>query len=211
MVLEAGFFFVAWDLSEVAPEPKCYWDVYAATTLDNDSIWAAVVAPDGRTLLTGHLNGAVSFWNISGTEAVEIEPLRPNPTSLSSGAAHGSYGPFVLDDLLLTSNEMARPSLWQIDDGRLVSRTAPADGDKPVAYLLGHSSDGRLLAARSSIYVPRNGVIFRRDGDRFEPVRDFTAAEYQSVALNHDGSKMVLAAGARLELWNFDGARSRKL
>jgi WD40 repeat protein len=202
--------FQVWDLSTAEPKLRCRWSP-SPTGMVGDAIFptAMAISPDGRTLLTGHVNHAIRFWDIAGSEAVERLPLAPNPTTVQSGAREYSYGPFVLDDLLLTTTELRQPGLWQIEGDRLVNRPAPTDGDKPVGMVLGHSADGRFLAVTS--LVNQDGAIFRRDRHRFELVRDFTKDNYASAALNRDGSRLVIGAGSTLELWTFEGARSRKV
>ncbi len=205
--------FRVWDLSAAEPRLRCAWNS-SSTGMASDGLvtTAVAVSPDGRTLLTGHHTNALRFWDITGAQSVERLPLTPNPTVITSGS-HGnhSYGPFVLDDLLLTTDETHHPRLWQIEGDRLVSRPAPADGDKVVGTLLGHSADGRFLAAKAEWHRPFHLAIFRRDGSRFEVVHDIDKEDCHSAALNHDGSKMAIGIGSKLELWDFEGNRSRKL
>ncbi len=203
--------FFVWDLSATEPRLRCRLRIHQPAPFQGNNIMALAVVPDGRSMWTGHLNRAVRFWDISGADAVEHTPLPPNPITYNSGATGDSRGPFVLDDLLLTTNELGRPAVWQIEGGTLVSRPAPADGENPIAELLGHSGDGRYLTAMTSIHSPHNGMIFRRNGVRFEPVRDIAKEAYHNIALNHDGSRMVIAEGGKLELFAFEGTRTRKL
>ena len=206
--------FQVWDLSDAEPKLRCHWPVPDAPNLklDDISIGAIAVSPDGRTLLTGHDNGAMRFWDISGAQPVERLPLAPNPSTFLSGVDGFDYGPFVLDDLLLSTSELTQPNVWQIESGRLVSRPAPADGDKPIAELLAHSRDGRILAVRRHDGTG-TGTVFRRHGPQFEPVHDILSdVNFHCAALNRNGSRLLIFDGnARLQLWDVEGNRSIRL
>ena len=205
--------FQVWDLSNAAPELRCQWSFHGSSGFERDNIQTIAISPDAHTLMTGHHNGIIRFWDITGEEAIERFPLTPNPTLSSSGAFDNSHGPFVVDDLLLATNELRHPGLWQVEGDRLVSRSAPADSGEPLDMLMAQSADGLFLAIRQYDVNKdiNSALIFHRDGAKFEPVRDISRAKFQSAALNRDGTRLALGVGPTIEIREFSGTRSRRL
>jgi WD40 repeat protein len=46
--------------------------------LPSDNIDSFAVSPDGRLAMTGHLNGALRFWDLTGNTLREHQPITPN-------------------------------------------------------------------------------------------------------------------------------------
>ena len=201
--------FQVWDWSAEKPQARGQLHATGQRTFATDNLQAAAISPDGRTLVTAHLNGAVRFLDIAEMELVERTPLRPNPAIAINFSPRG---PIVLDNLVLTTSESNAPELWQIEGGKLVARPAPADGETPLDHLLAASHDGRFLTVRRyNASRSENGlIVFERQGNRFHPVRDIEG-RYAHGAMNRDGSRLAVTTVTdnRLRLLALEGTRTR--
>lgn len=205
LAMTAGNFVEVWDLSEAEPRLRCR--TIGRFSVDNLLGWE--LTPDGRSLWTAHVNGAVRYWDVSGWEAVEQTPLEPNPANFSTGAL--AYGPFVWQDLLVSTDDRPQTSVWAVDGTQIEQQPAAAVNGQPLTRWSCRSGDGRFAAAVPSVNPPQDLVVLRRQGRDFKPAQRIAAPWVAAAALSHDGSRLILGGRRVLELWGAtDGETPKK-
>jgi WD40 repeat protein len=68
--------FEVWSIEGDAPQKLATCPEFGFV---DSNCQALTVTPDGQTIITGHLNGAVRFWGIEDGKIVERNPISPQP------------------------------------------------------------------------------------------------------------------------------------
>ena len=192
-----------WDLA-VDP-PRFLGSCSASFPADN--IRSAAFAPDGETLFTAHLNGAVRFWNISTKGVTELDALIPNP---KGPPPHGEVR--VLGHFLCASQESLRTGIWR----------PTRDGLQPVPEESSSLLVWNASRAQRQLIVRESGnaggtALLHFDTDHWTPSRRINGGGVRSTALNDAGHRLAIGRhnGTEevLELWGWESedAPARKL
>jgi WD40 repeat protein len=139
------------------------------------TVVSAVASSDGRTLLTGSVDGTVRLWPLGGGAAAVLGAEGGRPIA---DAVFSSDGQRVL-----TARGDRRLEVWPIAGG------APATIELPSpATRIAFSPDGALLAAGGEDRV----LLLRPDGAG--PVASLVATSLDGLAFTPDGARLVAAA-----------------
>jgi len=168
------------------------------------NISAASFSPDGGTLYTGHSNGALRAWDVTG-EAVKEK------TSVQPGGSDSGRLTLSSDGRTLTSTSADRKlCLWDLGQStpEQISMKGPLATSWDALNLGAFSSDGRMLVTAYP------GVIWRFEGGHSQAVADAKTPPIYSAAFSVEGN--LLAAGSweadpkSLTVWDLSGNRPRK-
>jgi serine/threonine protein kinase len=192
-----------WDLA--ADPPQLLGS--GSSRFEGDNIFHLAIAPNGETVFTGHLNGAVRFWNVTQSEVTELDPLIPNPHGTQYGRVK------VADRVLCAAQESSRLGIWRPTRDGL--QAVPIES--PAFMVLDASPTRRQLIVRESV----NGggtALFRCDADRLTPIRRITGSDARSAALNDESRRLAIGrdngTDEVVELWGWesdDDLPARKL
>ena len=194
-----GTQFRVWDLAADPPQLLC------SSPQFDSSFNTQAIAPNGETVLTGHVNGAARFWNVSKAGVTELDPLAPNPSFVGRQFK-------VIDRFLCASTEASRVGVWRPTPDGL--QALPMES--PSLLVVGASSAQRQLIVRE----PGTGggtVLLRCDADRISPIRRITGDNVASAALNDEGNRLAIGRhngmDEVLELWGWESDKlpARKL
>lgn len=127
-------------LWQQTPEGPKLLDIADLKTGYPGSFWCAAFSPDGRTLATGHRDGAIRLWGISNGSLTLIETER----NVHQGGVSGlDYSP---DGKLLASVDQGGiVTLWEMKNDA-IEMTCELGAHRERAYRVRFSPDGRLLA-----------------------------------------------------------------
>ncbi len=204
LVVSNSATFGVWGLT--ADPPRLLGRSTSAFPIDNiqDNLRSA---PDGDIVFTGHLNGAVRFWNVSQAGVTELDPLVPNPHRLD-----GLGTTKVLGQFLCASQESVRIGIWRPTRDGL--QQVPEESSSLLVW-------GTSRANRQLIVGESGGAggtaLFRSEEGRVTPTRRITGGGVRSTALNDAGHRLALGRhnGAEevIELWGWESedAPSKKL
>ena len=197
-----GNTFRIWDLA--ADPPRLLGS--SSSSFSADNIGTLAIAPNGETVLTSHLNGAVRLWNVSEAGVNEIDPLVSNPRA---SPQHG-HNLKVVDHSLCVSTESVRVGIWRPTRDGLQSLPDVS----PSHIILGASRKQRQLIVES---VGGGTALLECDADRVTPTRRITGNRPHSAALNDEGRRLAIVrhndTEEVLELWGWesDDLPARKL
>ena len=182
----------------------------SSSSFPADNIHTLAIAPNGETIFTGHLNGAVRFWNVSKSGLAEIDPLLPNPRYTNVYTQHVK----VVDRFLCSTSESARVGIWWPTRDGL--QPLPEQSASASASVLAASTKQRQFVVRES-FQGGGTALLRCDADRITPTRRVSGDSAQSAALNDDGHRLAIGrhngTDMVLELWGWesDDLPARKL
>ena len=190
--------FAIWDLNQAEAGPIVVSDLQPAATgsgpgLIKDGGVPVAFSPDGTTLATGSLNGAIRIWR-SGEFIRPVTSLRGHENGLLA-LAYSNDGKY-----LASSGQDATVRLWHLD----APSTDPVlleNGSTPINSL-DFDADGHILAGSS------NGAgikLWQVDKPDTAPVV-IADGEYWRVAFSSDGKRLASAGLAPyfLRLWNME-------
>src|SRR5439155_12494717 len=107
--------------------------------LSASAVWQHALTPDGRAMVTGHDNGSVEVWDLSGLEPKRLHGPSPGMTELLEMTPDGRRLAGVGEDLRFRVYEFGgrqpRPAPWELPDHPLGggwARLAP--GARVVTY-----------------------------------------------------------------------------
>jgi WD40 repeat protein len=187
------------------------------------------LSPDGKTLATGSMNGAVRLWRITAgqiqpgpvlsgtgnTKDVYSAAFSPDGRTIATGEREGLYPvAFNSDGQTNTAGEKDasviandRVQLWDVASGRRIGNpfTNAVDGD----YALAFSPDGTMLAAGGADGTVR--VVSPADG-RLIAGPFISSGGAVAIAFSPDGG--TLATGnpdGTARLWDMASAASRQI
>ncbi len=205
LVVSDGYTFRVWDLA-VDP-PKLLGT--SSHSFPNDNIQNAAIAPDGNTVFTAHLNGAIRFWNVAPAGVTELDPLLPNPKR------NDGLGQFkVLDRFLCSSTETQEVGVWQPTPTGLQSVSEPPPGHFLLGLLGKNSKQQQLIVLEPG---GTGTLLFRREADQWKTIRRINGAGVHSAALNNDGRRIAIGRNNGtefvVELWGWESEKqpARKL
>ena len=192
-----------WDLS-VEP-PRLIGK--ATSVLTDDNVSSAVLAPDGESLFSAHLNGAVRFWDVSRNDVTELDPLVANPQTNS-----WYRGMKTLDQLLFASNESSRIGVWKpTRDGM-----QPVPEEMPAVFVLNASQSQHSLIVREALHGGGT-ALYQCDTGRVLQTRRIPGDNVHSAAFHAPSRRLALGrhngSNEVLELWGWESeeAPARKL
>jgi WD40 repeat protein len=204
-IIDGGGAFRVWDLATDPPQQLGT----SSSSFVFDNIQIIRMAPNGETIFTGHLNGAVRFWSVTPSGVTVLDPLVPNPKRYN----YFSYGGVqVIDRLLFTSTESKRVGIWRPTRDGL--QPIPVDAQANGQLVLGASHAQRQLIVESAA---GGTALLQCDADRVAPNRRITGDGVRSAALNDDGRRLAIGrrngADEVIELWGWesDDVPARKL
>jgi len=153
------------------------------------------IFPDGRTAISGHLNGAIRFWDITGEKAVEKHPIALQPVA----------SPYVdlamLPGVVATRDEENHLRLWQPTVNGLVEHPA-TKADEPQKYLpITSSRDGRLLVTRP-IWDGPGCTLWQWDGAKLAPQLSIGRGGAWSAAISSDNRRLAIGYRGTVDLWD---------
>jgi WD40 repeat protein len=179
------------------------WDVATgketASLKHHRNVMSVALSGDGKLLASAGQDGALKLWDVATDREIAITP-RPGVRAVAFSGDGKS---------LASGSRDGTVTLWDVTTvplrPRLVSGTANVKGDAAdMASSVTFSGDGTLLAATTSLGA----------GDRRVWVVDVAAAKEKAnlmgqnisslngVALNGDGTRLAVAAGDALYLWD---------
>lgn len=143
----------------------------------------AAFAPDGRTLATGHKNGAIAVLEL---------PVARQRLSLVQGASAQPVTAVAIgrQGVLAAANSLGDVQLWDAQDGRAL---APARGFRTVDGLR-FRDDGRLLAVAGA----EGGILGLPSGDLLLSLPDAAGANFVFRA---DGKTLAAACAQDTRVW----------
>jgi WD40 repeat protein len=147
-------------------------------------------APDGRSLVLGHPDRSLQFWDVSTRRQTFAERL---PT-----AARGLA--FTPDGATLAVMTGWAPTLWEVAGQRERTRLR---GHKALVYAMAMSPDGRILATGSL-----DGTVKLWDvgSARERAAFDWKIGKIYSLAFAPDGMRIAAGGHSGIVVWDNDEA-----
>lgn len=171
----------------------------SSASLRVDNILTFAISPNGETIFTGHLNGAVRFWNVSESGLAEIDPLLPNPKYKNPYSQQLK----VVDRFLCSSMESTRVGIWRPTRDGL--QALPEQSTS--AFVLDASAAQQQFIVRESVHGGGTALL-RCDTDRVTPTRRIGVDLVESAALNDEGNRLAIGRhnGTEkvVELWGWE-------
>lgn len=163
------------------------------------------LTPNGETLITGRLNGAIQFWNTATDPIEEIQPLRPQPLAPFRGRPMlhfaGSTGPLALYD------EKDSTSLWNFSGPSPLPVSMPtevASRFRPISV----SADGKSILVFSYSDPVSRSRLLSRTGDKFALTATFVKG-YDFGSFSADGKCLAVCDYNRrnVEIWDLGAGK----
>ncbi|MCA9052630.1 MAG: SUMF1/EgtB/PvdO family nonheme iron enzyme, partial [Planctomycetaceae bacterium] len=153
------------------------------------------IFPDGKTAISGHMNGAIRFWDISGEKAVEKSPVAWQPV------ASPILDLAMLPGVVATRDEENHLRLWQPTANGLVEHAATRAVD-PEKYLpITASRNGRLLVTRP-IWDGPGCTLWQWDGQKLTPHLSVGRAGAWSAAISSDNQRLAIGYRGTIDVWD---------
>ncbi len=164
-------------------------EAHGESARPESNLHAFALLPDGQTAISGHLNGSVRIWDLTGEKVKERNPLVVQP--LGSPYVHLVQ----LLGVIATRDEQNHLRLWQPTAKGLVEHPASQSDELANCLPLTASEDGKLLVTGAT-----NGtgcVIWNWDGEHLTPHLRVGRYGTRSASLSSDGR--LLAIGQHWE------------
>jgi WD40 repeat protein len=182
------------------------------------NIRALAFSQDEKFLVSGHSDGVISLWDISGGTLELLERYSEHTQERSSELAVSGMGlTFSRDGLLVTGSDDKFIRVWTIEDNRMMLvreiRTAQ------VIRGIDISPDGKYIATAGlerivEIWELETGRLVRTLGPYLKPINAvaFHPCIDNTVAFSPDSTfnpeeEILLESTNTVGLWNFDGRR----
>ncbi len=151
------------------------------------------IFPDGRTAITGHLHGAIRFWDITGEKAVEKHPIALQP----------SASPYLdlamFPGVIVTRDEQNSLRLWKPTADGLVEHSATRT-EEPQKYLpVTTSLDGSLLV---TIWGGPGCTLWQWNGETLSQLLSVGREGSSSAALSSDNRRLAIGYRGTVDLWD---------
>jgi serine/threonine protein kinase len=152
-----------------------------------------VFTPDGKTIVTGHLNGAVRFWEVADEKIVERRPI-----------IRQYFGSITLLDgrFLQASREDHLPMFWDLGGP---SPVPVLDPDNLLARFGGlslrTSPNGRFLAFTHESPEPPTVSILEFAGGKLKPWSSFLC-EASELQWSQDSRRLACINSKELSVWD---------
>ncbi|MCA9114615.1 MAG: hypothetical protein KDA79_05980 [Planctomycetaceae bacterium] len=185
---EAGLFGEAllWSTSD--------WKLVRTVRGHNDSLFAAVLAPDGQTLATAGYDSAIRLWNVKTGE--ELHLLKGHNGPVFDLAFHPA------GKILASASGDRTVKLWNVATGQRLDTLTQPEKDQ---YAVVFSPDGRSLAASG---IDNRIRVWELTGEGREGTTLLRYARFAhnapiiELAYSADGSRLATSAEDRtVKLW----------
>ena len=167
-------------------------DTSKATGFLNDGLSTVLYSPDGKTIISGHANGAVRFWRFENDVIAQREALKPQPT----------------DGSAIVIAPDGRSVIMRAEDQTLyywnLATLAPFRLYEPSANTATFAPDGRTMTTAGLWGNWGVGQRWRLDADTPKPIRTF-GSQLSSGLYFPDGKWLLvgsLAGTAGLAVWD---------
>jgi WD40 repeat protein len=151
---------------------------------------ALAFAPDGRTMVSGSLDGAIRLWesNDRGRWTDSKALASPGPVNALAITPDGRH-------LVACGKQQPSPILaWALPEGTPES----GFGEGAIYYSLAISPDGRFLAAGEYVDPPARLTVWDLTSRRLVARRESTLGEFLDLAFSADSSRLACGCNGGL-------------
>ena len=178
------------DADQAVLQHHATWTEYGRP---ESNLTSFAIFPDGRTAITGHLHGAIRFWDITGEKAVEKHPIALQP----------SASPYLdlamFPGVIVTRDEQNSLRLWKPTAEGIVEHSATRT-DEPQKYLpVTTSRDGSLLV---TIWGGPGCTLWQWNGETLSQRLSVGREGSWSGALSSDNQRLAIGYRGTVDLWD---------
>jgi WD40 repeat protein len=165
---------------------------------EGSNLTAFTFSPDGRTLYTGSLNGAVRAWDVSGKQAKEKTPVRMDHSFM-----HSRLLPSPNGRLLDCNSSDERLRLWDL--AGTAPKEIPFPGEPAGRTPLAFTPDSRRL-------IDSRGRLWALAADKDPELLSAALPGATAATVSPDGKTLVLAEvnPPSIRLWDLDTLTPRQ-